>query len=129
MHLELVFLHGLALSIALAVTWLVINLNVGSFLVFNPPLGFALLLFVVFIVVPIIVGALNVALIRKFYIAEGWQIGFWLNGFFLLLIFLAANVVLQTVWHLQYTSLVAIAEIFLLALPFGWLGRLSNWGG
>lgn len=98
-----------------------------SFMDYMPPIGFALLIFTTYLVQPILVGVLNIALINTLYGTKGWQVGFWLNGIFLLLTFSTINLVLQTSLNLSYTS-AAIIDIVLLALPFGCIARFSNGG-
>ena len=46
---------------------------------------------------PIILGVLNIIAIHRLYNCQGWQIGFWLNGLFLLLFFTTINLLIQTV--------------------------------
>ena len=58
---------------------------------------------------------------------KGWQVGFWLNGIFLLLTFSTVNLVLQTTLKLSFT-VVAVIDIVLLAFPFGCIARFSNGG-
>jgi hypothetical protein len=93
-----------------------------------PPIGFALLLLVMFGIQPIIIGVLNIIVLHRLYDREGWQIGFWLNGFFLLLIFSTTNLLIQTMAGVSFSLGVALLEVFLLAYPFGYLGKFSNRG-
>ena len=120
--------HGFAITIALAVIQLVLDGFQNSFFLYMPPIGFALYLLVFYGIQPIIVGVLNIVLMHRFYDCEGWQIGFWFNGIFLLLAFSTLNVVLQTVTNSFFSVYVAVAEIILLAYPFGYLAKFSNRG-
>jgi hypothetical protein len=71
---------------------------------------------------------LNVIIIHRLYNCEGWQTGFWLNGFFLLLTFSTFNILLQTITGLPFSPYIAVAFIFTLPYPFGYLGKFSNRG-
>jgi hypothetical protein len=99
-----------------------------SFLLYKPPIGFALFLLIRYGIQPIILGVINIMVIHRFYKSEGWQIGFWLNGFFLLLIFSSFNLMIQTITGVPFFLLIGILEIVLLAYPFGYLGKFSNRG-
>ncbi len=102
----------------------------NSFLLYLPPIGFAFFLLSMFIVQPIIIGALNIIVLHRLNKFEGWQIGFWLNGLFLFLVFSAFNLVFQTITYVSYLSYgFVIAEIILLAYPFGIIAKLSNGQG
>jgi len=74
------------------------------------------------------IGVLNVVLLHRLYEREGWQIGFWLNGFFLLLTFSTITLLLQTTTGLPFFPFITLAEILILPLPFGYLGKFSNRG-
>jgi len=93
-----------------------------------PPIGFALFLLTTYGVQPIIVGVLNIVVLHRLYDCEGWQIGFWLNGFFLLLIFSTINLLIQTIAGVPFSLGIGVLEIFLLSYPFGYLGKFSNRG-
>jgi len=94
---------------------------------YMPPIGFALLLVVTYLIQPIAVGALNIFLINILYGTKGWQVEFWLNGIFLLLAFTTTNLVFQTT--LGWSLLVAaVVDVALLAIPFGAIARFSNGG-
>jgi hypothetical protein len=93
-----------------------------------PPIGFALFLLTMYGIQPLIVGALNIAFIHRLYNCEGWQIGFWLNGFFLLLIFSSINLMIQTIAGVPFSIVIGVPEILLLSYPFGYLGKFSNRG-
>ena len=92
-----------------------------------PPIGFVLLILTTYLVQPIMVGILNIFIINTLYKTKGWQVGFWLNGIFLLLTFSTVNLVLQTALSLPfvYTSVI---DIVVLAFPFGCIARFSNGG-
>jgi len=93
-----------------------------------PPLGFAFFLFISYGIQPIIIGVLNIIMLHRLYNCEGWQIGFWLNGLFLLLTFSTITLLLQTITGLSFFPVIAVAEIFILPYPFGLLGKFSNRG-
>lgn len=92
-----------------------------------PPVGFALFLFISYGIIPIIIGVLNIALLHRFYNYEGWEIGFWLNGLFLLLTFSTITLLLQTITRLPFFA-IALVEVLILPYPFGILGKFSNRG-
>ncbi len=123
-----VLIHGLIITVALAVTQLLLDVFQNSFLLYMPPIGFALFLFISYGIQPIILGALNVVVINRLYNCEGWQVGFWLNGLFILLAFSTINLLLQTIFGLAFSIYVAAVEVFLLSYPFGYLGKFSNRG-
>ena len=120
--------QGLTITIALAVIQLLMDGFQNSFLLYMPPMGFALYLIVFYGVQPTFLGVLNIILMHRFYDNTGWQIGFWFNGVFLLLVFSTLNLVLQTVLGLSFSVYIALAEIILLAYPFGYLAKFSNRG-
>ena len=91
------------------------------------PLGFALLVFTTYLVQPILLGVLNIFIINTLFKTKGWQVGFWLNGIFLLLTFSTVNLVLQTALNLSFTY-TAIIDVVALSIPFGCIARLSNGG-
>jgi hypothetical protein len=123
-----VFIHGLAIVIPLVVIQLLLDAFLNSFLLFMPPIGFAILLFTMYGIQPMILGVLNIAVLHRLYACEGWQIGFWLNGFFLLLIFSTINLMIQTIAGAPFSIVLGVLEIFLLSYPFGYLGKFSNRG-
>jgi len=123
-----VFIHGLAIIIPLVVIQLLLDAFQNSFLLYMPPIGFALLLFATYGIQPIVVGVLNIVVLHRLYNCEGWQIGFWVNGFFLLLIFSTVNLLIQTMAGVTFSLAIGLLEIFLLAYPFGYLGKFSNRG-
>ena len=123
-----IFIHGLTIAVALAVTQLLLDVFQNSFLLYMPPIGFALFLFISYGIQPIILGALNVVVINRLYNCEGWQVGFWLNGLFLLLTFSTINLLLLTIVGLPFSLPVAVVEVLVLSYPFGYVGKFSNRG-
>jgi hypothetical protein len=123
-----VFVHGLAVVIPLVVIQLLLDAFQNSFLLYMPPIGFAFLLLTRYGIQPIILGVINIVVLHHLYKCEGWQIGFWLNGFFLLLIFSTINLLIQTIVDLPFSYGLGALEIFLLPYPFGYLGKFSNRG-
>jgi hypothetical protein len=120
-------IQGLALAIVLIVVQTQLNGVQQSFMSYMPPIGFALLLFTSYLVQPILLGVLNIFIINTLYGTKGWQVGFWLNGVFLLLVFSTINLMLQTMLNLSFAS-IAIVDVVLLAFPFGCIARFSNGG-
>ncbi len=124
---EKLFLQGLITVIILIVIQAWFYSAQDSFMSYMPPLGFAFLLAITYFAQPIILGAVNIALINSLHKTRGWQVGFWLNGIFLLLAFSTLNLVLQVTFKLQFTPTIAIIDL-LLSFPFGCLARFSNGG-
>ena len=124
---EKLLLQGLITVIILIViqTWFYSAQD--SFMSYMPPLGFAFLLAITYFAQPLILGAVNIALINSLHKTRGWQVGFWLNGIFLLLAFSTLNLVLQVTFDLQFMPAIAIIDL-LLSFPFGCLARFSNGG-
>ena len=123
-----VFIHGLTIIVALVTIQLLLDVFQNAFLLYMPPIGFALFLLTMFGIQPIILGVLNIIVLHRLYNCEGWQIGFWLNGFFLLIFFSTINLLIQTTAGVQFSLVVGIVEVILLSLPFGYLGKFSNRG-
>ncbi len=123
-----VLIHGLVIIIALVTIQLLLDAFQKAFLIYMPPIGFALFLVTMFVIQPIILGVLNIIVLHRLYNCEGWQIGFWLNGFFLLLFFSTINVLIQTTLGATFSLGVGIVEILLFSYPFGYLGKFSNRG-
>jgi len=123
-----IFIHGLTILIPLVIIQLMLDAYQNSLLLYMPPIGFALFLLTSYGIQPIIVGVLNIIVIHRLYDCEGWQIGFWLNGFFLLLVFSTINLLLQVMAGLPFSLGSGIVEILLLSYPFGYLGKFSNRG-
>lgn len=124
---EKLLLQGLTTVIILIVIQAWFYSAQDSFMSYMPPLGFAFLLAITYFAQPIILGAVNIALINSLYKTRGWQVGFWLNGIFLLLAFSTLNLVLQVTFNLQFMPTIAIIDL-LLSFPFGCLARFSNGG-
>ncbi|MBN1358289.1 hypothetical protein JW988_05920 [Candidatus Bathyarchaeota archaeon] len=124
---KLKFIHGLAITIALVVAQLLLDVFQISLLLFMPPIGFAFFLFISYGILPIMMGVLNIVLLHRFYNYDGWEIGFWLNGLFLTLTFSAISILLQTITGLPFFA-IAVVEILILPYPFGILGKFSNRG-
>jgi len=124
---EKLLLQGLISVIILIViqTWFYSAQD--SFMSYMPPLGFAFLLAITYFAQPLILGAVNIALINSLHKTRGWQVGFWLNRIFLLLAFSTLNLVLQVTFDLQFMPAIAIIDL-LLSFPFGCLARFSNGG-
>ncbi len=120
-------LQGLILAVILAVVQLELDGARDSFMLYMPPLGFAFLMTLTYLIQPIIIGVINIFIINVLYGTKGWQVGFWLNGIFLLLLFSTINIVMETAWGLPFAYAAAI-DIAMLALPFGVVARFSNGG-
>jgi hypothetical protein len=125
--IEKLLLQGIILAAILVVFRAWLDSSEQSFMSYMPPLGFAFLMAITYFAQPIIIGVINIALINVLHKTKGWQVGFWLNGVFLLLAFSTINLVLQTTFALQFLPLIAIIDL-LLALPFGCIARFSNGG-
>ena len=123
-----VLIHGLALIISLVTIQLLLDAYQNAFLLYMPPIGFAFFLVSMFAIQPLILGVLNIIVLHRLYDCEGWQIGFWLNGFFLLIVFSTINLLIQTMAGVPFSLGVGVVEVFLLAYPFGYLGKFSNRG-
>ena len=124
---EKLLIQGLILAIVLSIVQMYLNGARNVFMVYMPPLGFVFLIFVTYIVQPIMIGILNIFIINTLFKTKGWQVGFWLNGIFLLLAFSSVNLVLQTEFNLSF-GYTALIDIVVLALPFGCIARFSNGG-
>ena len=125
--MEKLQIQGLVLAVVLVVFQSQLDGARQSSMDYMPPIGFALLIFVQYLVQPLVLGVLNNFLINTLYGTKGWQVGFWLNGIFLLLAFSTVNLLLQTVLNLSFTY-TAVIDIALLAFPFGCIARFSNGG-
>jgi hypothetical protein len=129
-HLQLVeklLIQGLILSAVLIITQVWLNSVTDGFTAYMPPIGFALLIAVTYFAQPLILGALNIIIINSLYKTKGWQVGFWLNGVFLLLTFTTINLLLELGFHTQFLPYVAVIDL-LISLPFGAIARFSNGG-
>ena len=129
LHLvEKLFIQGLTITIVLIIIQNSID-NATNFLMsYMPPIGFVFLLIITYGIQPLILGALNIILINTLYKTKGWQVGFWLNGIFLLLVFTTVNLLMETVWNLSFLPNVAIIDVLLLSFPFGCIAKFSNGG-
>jgi hypothetical protein len=128
LHLiEKLLIQGLILAVTLTVVQLSLDNARNGFMTYMPPLGFFLLMFTTYLIQPILIGVLNIFIINVLYGTKGWQVGFWLNGIFLLLTFSTVNIVLQTALNLPFAYVAAI-DIAVLSLPFGCIARFSNGG-
>jgi len=114
--------------ISLVTIQLLLDAFQNGFLLFMPPIGFALFLVTMFAIQPLILGVLNIIVLHRLYVCEGWQIGFWLNGIFLLIVFSTINLLIQTIAGISFSMGVGVVEIILLSYPFGYLGKFSNRG-
>jgi hypothetical protein len=125
--LEKLFIQGFLVAVILVIiqTWL--GGERGPFMDYMPPLGLAFYVVIEYFVQPLIIGAVNIIIINSLYKTKGWQVGFWLNGVFLLLTFSTLNLVLQTTFSLPFWPTTAIIDL-LLSLPFGCIARFSNGG-
>ncbi len=121
-------IHGLLIVGALIILQTVLNNTKEAFMMFLPPLGFIFFYMTTYLIGPIAVGAINILIIHKLYKLKGWQVGIWLNGFFLVLAFTTINLILQTMTHLPFSPYIAVIDLFLLSLPFGIIARYSNGG-
>jgi hypothetical protein len=124
---EKLLIQGLILTVVLIVVQVQLDNARQSFMSYMPPIGFALLIFTTYLVQPILLGALNIFIINTLFKTKGWQVGFWLNGVFLLLAFSTLNLVLKTTLSLSFTY-TAIIDVVVFAIPFGCLARFSNGG-
>ena len=123
-----IFIHGLTIIISLVTIQLLLDAYLNAFLLYIPPIGFALFLVTMFAIQPIILGVLNIIVLHRLYDCEGWQIGFWLNGFFLLIVFSTINLLIQTMTGAPFSIVVGVVEVFLFWYPFGYLAKFSNRG-
>lgn len=121
-------IHGLLIVCSLIVLQMILDSAKDGFMQFLPPLGFAFFYISTYIFGPIAIGAVNVIVIHRLSKLKGWQIGFWLNGLFLMLAFSTTNLVLQTLLSLPFAPYIALIDLLLLALPFGLIARYSNGG-
>ena len=127
-RLTRLLIHGLLIVCALVIIQILLNNAKDSFMTYLPPLGFIFFYMTTYIIGPLVLGAVNVIIIHKLYKFKGWQVGFWLNGLFLLLAFSTVNLMLQTMFRLPFAPHIALIDIFVLSLPFGIIARFSNGG-
>jgi hypothetical protein len=129
-HLRLIeklLIQGVSLTVLLVIIQYELDLNRLLLTAYVPPIGFALLIVLTYLVQPILLGVLNIFFINILYKSKGWQVGFWLNGIFLLLTFSTINLILQLTLNLPFTIIASI-DIILLSVPFGCIARFSNGG-
>jgi hypothetical protein len=119
--------EGLTLSILMVALKVWFDGQLNGFMVYMPPIGLVIYGVLMFLVQPIALGAVNIALINILFGTRGWQVNFWLNGIFLLLVFTTVNVVMQTAANLSFTY-IAVIDVVALSFPFGCLARFSNGG-
>jgi hypothetical protein len=124
---EKLFIQGVAITVLLIVVQVLLNDFADSITVYMPPIGFAMLMAVTYFAQPLLLGALNILMTNILYKTRGWQVGFWLNGFFLLLTFTTINVLLEMVFQLEFLPYVALIDL-LLSFPLGCIARFSNGG-
>src|SRR4030067_2181039 len=113
-----IFIHGLTILIPLVIIQLMLDAYQNSLLLYMPPIGFALFLLTSYGIQPIILGVLNIIVIHRLYDCEGWQIGFWLNGFFLLLVFSTINLLLQTIAGVPFSLGVGLVGMLCVSSSF-----------
>jgi hypothetical protein len=129
LHLiEKLFIQGFLVIILLIIIQLSLESTRESFMSYIPPLGFFFLMTITYGIQPLIIGVLNIIIINTLYKTRGWQVGFWLNGIFLLLAFSTINLLLQTNLGLPFAPYVVVIDILVLSFPFGCLARFSNGG-
>jgi hypothetical protein len=124
---EKLLIQGVVLSTVLIVIQTQLDGARQSFMSYMPPIGFVLLMLTTYLIQPILIGILNIFIINTLYKTRGWQVGFWLNGIFLVLTFSTINLVLQIAINLPFSS-IATVDIVVLAFPFGCIARFSNGG-
>jgi hypothetical protein len=124
---EKLFIQGLTVTIVLIIIQVWLNDAKDGFTAYMPPIGYALLMAATYFAQPLIIGVLNIVIINGLYKTKGWQVGFWLNGIFLLLTFTTINLLLEIVFQMPFLPLVAVIDV-LLSLPFGSIARFSNGG-
>lgn len=120
-------IQGLVLAIVLIIIQTQLESARQSFMSYMPPIGFVFLMLTTYLIQPLMIGVLNIFIINMLYKTKGWQVGFWLNGLFLLLTFSTVNLVLQTAFSLPFVY-TAVIDIVVLAFPFGCIARFSNGG-
>lgn len=123
-----IIIHGLLIVISLLIIQMLLDNAKNAFMMYLPPLGFAFYMMVSYIMQPLVVGVLNIIIIHQLYKFKGWQVGFWLNGIFLLLAFSTVNLMLQMMLRLPFAPYIALIDIFVLSFPFGIAARFSNGG-
>ncbi len=126
--MEKLFIQGFIVAVILVIIQVWLNSVQDSFISYLPPLGFAFFMAVKYFVQPLIIGVINIVIINSLHKTRGWQVGFWLNGIFLLLTFSTINLVLQITFALPFLPSIAVIDLLLLSFPFGCIARFSNGG-
>ena len=126
--IEKLLLQGLVLTAILVIVQLELDAAHLSFMSYMPPLGLIFLGVITYLIQPLLLGVLNILIINVLFKTKGWQVGFWLNGIFLLLVFSTVNIALQTWLGLPFAPYIALIDIAALSLPFGCIARFSNGG-
>ena len=121
-----ILIHGAVLVATLVIIQLLLDAFENAFLLYMPPIGFALFIFTQYGIQAIAVGTINVILLQRFYKMEDWRTGFWLNGLFLLLTFATVTLILQTITGLPFAPYIALINMLIWPYPFGYLGKFSN---
>jgi len=124
---EKLFIQGITITVVLIIVQVLLNNVEDSFTVYMPPIGFAMLMAVTYFAQPLLLGVLNIVMINTIYKTKGWQVGFWLNGLFLLLTFTTINILLEMFLQLEFLPYVALIDL-LLSFPLGGIARFSNGG-
>ena len=91
---EKLFIQGLTVTIVLIIIQVWLNDAKEGFEPICRRRGHALLMVVTYFAQPLLIGVLNIVIINGLYKTKGWQVGFWLNGIFLLLTFTTINLLL-----------------------------------
>jgi hypothetical protein len=120
-------LEGIVLSVIMVALQMWFEGQTEGFMAYIPPIGLVIYGVLMFLVEPIALGAVNIALINVLFGTRGWQVNFWLNGIFLILVFTTINVVLETVLGWSFI-IVAVFDVVVLSIPFGCIARFSNGG-
>jgi hypothetical protein len=124
---EKLLIQGLIIIIILIVIQAWLDNVQAAFLDYLPPIGFAIFVAISYFVQPLIIGVTNIAIINNLHKTRGWQVGFWLNGIFLLLTFSTLNLILKMAFNLPFLPVIALIDL-LLSFPFGCIARFSNGG-
>jgi len=124
---EKLLIQGLIIVVILIIIQALLNDVQASFIEYLPPMGFAFYIAITYFAQPIILGVTNIAIINSLHKTRGWQVGFWLNGIFLLLTFSTLNLILKITFNLPFLPNIATIDL-LLSFPFGCIARFSNGG-
>ena len=125
---EKLLIQGLILTVVLIVVQTQLDNDRQYLMSYMPPIGFALLIFTTYLVQPLFLGVWNILIINTLFKTEGWQVGFLLNGIFLLLRFSTLNLVMQTALNLSFTC-TAIIGVVVFEIPLGFIARLTTGDG